>query len=140
MSPATTSARVRPVTQSELDYVAWTVEALRSVWERQHTRVFERVALVEQALTALGEDRLDPELRGDAQRAAHMLAGSIGMFGFLDAGDAARELESQLAHATADRTNKLLALLGRVREGIRGPVTLCTDELEATKRSRVASR
>ncbi len=57
-----------------------------------------------------------------------MLAGSVGMFGFLDAGNAARELEAELVQATADRTSELLVLLESLREGIRGPVTLCTDE------------
>lgn len=129
MSPATTSADMRPATQSELEHAAWTVDALRSVWERQHDRVSERIGVVEQALRALSEDRLDDELRADAERAAHMLAGSVGMFGFLDASDAARELESDLAQATPDRTTALLALLGRLREGVRGPVTLCTEDV-----------
>jgi HPt (histidine-containing phosphotransfer) domain-containing protein len=128
MSPAMTTATVRPATQSELEHAAWTVEALRSVWERQRVRVGERIGVIEQALTALGEDCLGAELRGDAERAAHMLAGSVGMFGFLDAGDIARELESALAQATADRANELLALLGNLREGIQGPVTLCTED------------
>lgn len=128
MSPVTTSASVRPATQSELEHAAWTVDALRSVWDRQHVRVGERIGVVEQALVALGEDHLDRELRAAAERAAHMLAGSVGMFGFLDASDAAHELESELPQATVDHTSELLATLGRLREGIRGPVTLCTDE------------
>jgi HPt (histidine-containing phosphotransfer) domain-containing protein len=128
MSPATTSAGTRPATQSELEHSAWTVEALRSVWERQRERVGERIVLVEQAVTALGEDHLDAEFRGDAERAAHMLAGSVGMFGFIDASDAARELESELVQAMPDRTMVMLALLGRLREGVRGPVSLCTED------------
>jgi chemotaxis protein histidine kinase CheA len=129
MSPAATTASVRPATQSELEHAAWTAEALRSVWERQYERVSERIGVVERALVALGEDRLDNESRGDAERAAHMLAGSVGMFGFLDASDAAHQLESELPQATVDRASELLVLLGRLRKGIQGPVTLCTDEI-----------
>ena len=128
ISPATTTASVRPATQSELEHAAWTVATLRSVWERQRVRVNERIGVVEQALTALGEDRLQAQLRGDGERAAHMLAGSVGMFGFLDASDAAHELESELPLATADRTSELLVLLRRLRQGTQGPATLCTDE------------
>jgi chemotaxis protein histidine kinase CheA len=124
MSAATSYPSTRPATQAELEHAA----ALRSVWERQHDRVSERIGVVEQALVALGEDRLDGELRGNAERAAHILAGSVGMFGFLDASDAARELESELPHATPDRTPLLSALLERLREGIQGPVTLCTKD------------
>jgi HPt (histidine-containing phosphotransfer) domain-containing protein len=129
MSAATTSPDTRPATLAELEYAAWTADALCSVWERQHERVSERISVVEQALAALGEDCLDAELRGDAERAAHMLAGSVGMFGFLDASDAAHELESELRQATADHASELLALLERLREGIQGPVTLRTDEV-----------
>jgi chemotaxis protein histidine kinase CheA len=103
------------------------MDALRLVWERQHDRVSERIGVVEQAVTALSGDRLDTELRADAERAAHMLAGSVGMFGFLDASDAAHELESELPQATANRTSQLSALLRRLRQGVQGPVTLCTD-------------
>jgi chemotaxis protein histidine kinase CheA len=127
------STSVRPATQVELKHATWTVDALRSVWERQRERVDERIGVIEQALTALGEDRLQARLRADAERAAHMLAGSVGMFGFIDAGDAARELESELARATVDRTSELSALLLRLREGVRGPVTLCGDERAAAQ-------
>jgi chemotaxis protein histidine kinase CheA len=127
MSIARTSIGTRPATQAELEQAAWTVDALRSVWERQRERVSEQIGVVEQALAALGEDRLDAELRGKAKRAAHMLAGSVGMFGFIDASDAACELESELVQAMPDRTTALLVLLERLREGVKGPVTLCTE-------------
>jgi len=127
VSPATTSAGTRPATQSELEHSAWTVDALRSVWERQRNRVSERIGVVEHAVTALSEDRLATELRADAEQASHMLAGSLGMFGFLDASDAAHELESELPQATADRASELSALLRRLRQGVQGPVRLCTD-------------
>jgi chemotaxis protein histidine kinase CheA len=140
VSPATTSAGTRPATQSELEHAAWTVDALRSVWERQHDRVSERIGVVEQAVTALSEDRLDTELRADAGRASHMLAGSVGMFGFLDASDAAHELESELQQATVDRVSELWALLRRLRQGVQGPVTLCADAAAASHpRDRVAA-
>ena len=133
MSTATSFPGPRPATRAELEHAAWTVDALRSVWEHQHERVSERIGVVEQALAALGEDRLDGELRGEAERAAHMLAGSVGMFGFLDASDAARELESELLHATPDRMPVLSALVGRLREGIQGPVALCTKDASESR-------
>jgi HPt (histidine-containing phosphotransfer) domain-containing protein len=126
MSSTTTSAGMRPATQSELDHAAWTVETLRSVWERQRGHVSERIGVVERAIVALGEDRLDAQFRGEAERAAHMLAGSVGMFGFVDASDAARELESELLQVTPDRRTMLM-LVERLREGVTGQVALCTD-------------
>lgn len=127
MSPATTSAGMRPATQSELEQAAWTVDALRSVWEHQHDLVSERIGVIDRALRALASGRLDRELRTQALRAAHMLAGSLGMFGFVDAGTAAGELELELARARSEQTPGLTALLERVRDDVRGPVVLCSE-------------
>ena len=106
---------------------AWTADALRSVWARQQGRVHARIALIERAATALAEDRLDTGLRADAERASHMLAGSLGMFGFIGASDAARELEAELAHPTPDCKAALPALLSRLRSGVQGPVSLRSE-------------
>ncbi len=106
---------------------AWTIGVLRSVWEHQRGRVNDRIAVIERAIAALADDALDADLRRDAERAAHMLAGSVGMFGFVDASDAARSLELELAHPTPDRAPQLSALLLRVRDGVQGPVILFSD-------------
>jgi HPt (histidine-containing phosphotransfer) domain-containing protein len=106
---------------------AWTADALRSVWERQQGRVHARIALIERAVTALAEGRLDTDLGADAERAAHMLAGSLGMFGYVDACGAAHELEAELAHPTPDRAAALPGLLSRLRRGVQGPVSLCSE-------------
>jgi chemotaxis protein histidine kinase CheA len=107
--------------------LAWTVDALRSVWERQRDRVDERIRAIERAVAALAEDRLDAGLRRDAERAAHMLAGSVGMFGFVGAAGAAHSLELEFAHPTPERAPELSALALRVRDGVRGPVALLGD-------------
>jgi HPt (histidine-containing phosphotransfer) domain-containing protein len=106
---------------------AWTADALRSVWARQQGRVHARIALIERAVTALADDRLDTDLRADAERAAHMLAGSLGMFGYVDAAGAAHELEAELAHPTPERTAALPALVLRLRSGVQGPVSLRSE-------------
>ncbi len=87
----------------------------------------DRMATIEHALTELVDDRLDPGLRGEAERAAHMLAGSLGMFGFILAADAARRLECELLHPRVEQAPMLSGLLARVRAGIQGPVGLCSD-------------
>lgn len=111
--------------------MAWTVDALRVVWERQQERVDCRIELAERAVAALAEGRLDDDLRAEAERAAHMLAGSLGMFGFIDASDAARELEAELARPAPESAQVSSVLLRRLRSGIQGPVALCTDEAPA---------
>lgn len=108
------------------EHAAWTVEALRAVWERQQGRVNERIETLERAVTVLAAGGLDTDLRREAQRAAHMLAGSLGMFGFTRAARAARSLELELARSTTERAPALCALLTSVRSGVKGPVALPT--------------
>jgi len=116
-----------PAAASVLEHAAWTVDALRSVWAHQQGRVSERIDTLERAIVALGEDRLDAALAEEARRAAHMLAGSLGVFGFLRAGHAAHCAELELAHPTRDCAPVLAALLSSVRSGIQGPVTLAAE-------------
>jgi HPt (histidine-containing phosphotransfer) domain-containing protein len=110
-----------------LEHAAWTVDALRSVWARQQGRVSERIDTLERAIAALGDDRLDAALTEEARRAAHMLAGSLGMFGFLRAARAAHCIEVELTHPARDRAPVLAALSSSVRSGVRGPVVLSVE-------------
>ena len=57
-----------------------------------------------------------------------MLAGSLGMFGFLDASSAARALEAELEQPRVERAPQLSVLLLKVRDGIEAPVSLCTAD------------
>lgn len=90
-------------------------DVLRAVWQRQRVRVSERVDLIERAVQALGQKRLDPGLREEAERAAHMLAGSLGTFGFASASRAAHDLEVELADPLPARAPALAALLAQAR-------------------------
>ncbi len=99
----------------------WPFDLLQSIWDEQKGLLAERVAVIEHAVSELEEDRLREPLRAQAERAAHMLAGSIGIFGFGQAGDAARELEQELADPRLERApvaRKLLLCL----QIDRGPV------------------
>jgi|ERR1700722_4999259 len=101
-----------------------TAEALQSIWEHQQDRVSVRINLIERAMGDLANDNLDANLRREAERAAHMLAGSVGMFGFIQASEAAHGLELALGHPTPDRVATLPALLLVLQDGVKGPVIL----------------
>jgi HPt (histidine-containing phosphotransfer) domain-containing protein len=123
----TRSADAAPQTApptTTIEEAAWTLDALRTVWEHQQDRLRERIDTIECATAALANDRLDRELKHEAQRAAHMLAGSVGMFGFVDASLAAREIEIELEHPTPDAAPALSELLRDIRRIMQGPVTL----------------
>lgn len=93
-------------------------EALRAVWERHRGLVLERVAVLEVAVAALAEGRLDEGLRRQAERAAHQLSGTVGTFGFAAASEAAGALEQELGDPRAERMALMRALLANVRSGL----------------------
>lgn len=133
-SPTETSAGSRPQRDGDVP-AAWTVEELSSVWGHQQARVNARIEVIERAITALMDSQLAGELRCDAERAAHTLAGSLGTFGFISASEAAGALELELAHPTPDRAPMLSALLLTVQHGVEGPVALCPDVASVVCRS-----
>jgi diguanylate cyclase (GGDEF)-like protein len=67
--------------------------SIESIWERFGGELRSRVQTLEEALAALVESRLDEELRRQAERDAHRLAGSAGTFGRRRASVLARSLE-----------------------------------------------
>lgn len=94
----------------------WSVEALGAVWARQRGQVNERIGVLESALTALEDDRIEADLRCEAERAAHTLAGSLGMFAFMGASDAARKLEQALGSPDPQCAPELSELLMRLQK------------------------
>src|SRR5689334_465473 len=75
-------------------------EGVSALRERFRGVQLERVAIVERAALALLEGGLDEGLRGDAERAAHKLAGSVGTYGYAEGSELAREIEQILCGTT----------------------------------------
>src|SRR5262245_40499077 len=73
-----------------------TLTAVATIWERFKDVAVNRVVVLEQAVMALLEGTLSNELRRHAEREAHKLAGSVGMFGFAEGSRLARALEQIL--------------------------------------------
>ena len=71
--------------------------AVEAVWARTRDQTITRIATVEAAVTAMLDGSLDEEQRAAAEREAHKLAGSLGMFGFPRGTELARDLEQGLA-------------------------------------------
>ncbi|MHA7155743.1 response regulator [Arthrobacter sp. TMN-50] len=82
---------------------------IRAIWNNNREEALSRVALIEDAVAALIEDRLGADERREAERAAHKLAGSSGTFGFHQASEAARQLEHILKGAAPIPLDRMLA-------------------------------
>jgi HPt (histidine-containing phosphotransfer) domain-containing protein len=104
--------------------VGWPVDLLRTVWNEQRPLLAQRIEVIEHATSALEENRLGEELRAEAQRAAHMLAGSLGIFGSQTASDVARDLEMALARPAPQRAPAVRGLLSRLPRIDREPLVL----------------
>src|SRR5688572_27512444 len=69
---------------------------IAAIWQKSLPRVREQLDLLERAAVELLEGPLSGELRREAEREAHKLAGSAGSFGFRESSEMARELELML--------------------------------------------
>ncbi|MBW4506822.1 MAG: response regulator [Scytonematopsis contorta HA4267-MV1] len=78
-----------------------TQQITKKVWERGQQKLGHRIAVIEQATTALLKDKLDEELINQAYQNAHKLAGSLGMFGFDFGSHLASEIEQLLQVAAS---------------------------------------
>jgi hypothetical protein len=117
---ATALPPAQPTDGSAALDAAWSRDVLGFVWERQRDLVHARLGTIERAVAALEAGRIDAKLIREGERVAHMLAGSVGMFGFAAASAAAHELELELAHPTPAHAPALSALLERVRGDLQG--------------------
>lgn len=93
-------------------------DALRAVWDEHREGLLEKVGVIERALAVLHTTPLEDPLRREAQRAAHMLSGSLGMFGFTRESEAAHELELELGRAAPARAQTLSTLVAIVGRGV----------------------
>lgn len=91
--------------------------AVAAVWERFKENNLGRVTVLDQAANALLEGKLGGELRRQAEREAHKLAGSAGTFGFAKGSRLAREIEymfqagESLGQDQAQRLSQLVRAL-----------------------------
>ncbi|ABA19864.1 multi-component transcriptional regulator, winged helix family [Trichormus variabilis ATCC 29413] len=81
-----------------------TLTAIAGIWQKFYGRVDEQVKVLEQAamtsdrpeIVTLTQETLNPELRSQAIREAHTLAGSLGTFGLPEGSKLARKIEQLL--------------------------------------------
>lgn len=90
---------------------------LIGIWEQVKAVVDQRVSVLEQALALLCQNQLSDELRQQAEREAHTLAGSLGMFGADTGSRLAQEIEplfeqaQSLSYRQIERLSQLVTTL-----------------------------
>jgi diguanylate cyclase (GGDEF)-like protein len=118
-----------PVTQPQ------SLPLIAGLWHRFQAKVSAQVAVIEQAAAASLTHLLNPELRQQAQREAHNLAGSLSMFGFPLGGDLARNIEQLLGSAdplSLDQAQQFQVWAAGLRHHIEQPLEEQNLELNLT--------
>jgi HPt (histidine-containing phosphotransfer) domain-containing protein len=97
------------------------------LWERFKEATFTRLGVLEQAVAAGVAGTLREEVRQQAERDAHKLAGSVGMFGFAEGSRLASTIEQMLeagAPLGQAETVRLSELVVRLRRALEQPSTV----------------
>ncbi len=71
--------------------------SINKIWDRVKGNMSERLGVLEQALIAGKNGKIETNLQHQAEQEAHKLAGSLGIFGLEYGSDLAREIETLLA-------------------------------------------
>ncbi|MGD1859186.1 MAG: response regulator [Leptolyngbyaceae cyanobacterium] len=95
--------------------------SMAGLWHKYQELMQERIAVLTQAATAIETSTLTAPLQAAAGRAAHKLAGVLGMFERDEGTDLAREIESLLKVAQSDHYQQVPLLVQQLIEQIQPP-------------------
>lgn len=121
-STQTKPVEAKPVESLALDpaMLDKTARLIATIWARNRPLVEERLRVLEGVAAAAREGRLSEAQQMEGHEVSHKLSGSLGMFGFPEGTEIARELEVALGGERPDPA--LLALLaGRLRTVLERP-------------------
>jgi HPt (histidine-containing phosphotransfer) domain-containing protein len=94
-----------------------TAALLAALWLRNRPLIEERLAILERAADAAANGTLIVEQREAAADIAHKLAGSLGMYGYDQGTQIARQIELLLDYHTPDAA-RLIPLIAELRSTI----------------------
>ncbi|ADV81478.1 Hpt domain-containing protein [Terriglobus saanensis] len=96
----------RNLIQTEKEKLA--AQKIAAIWKENRSSFRERLDLLDRAAEELTETRtLDPDLRSEVTSISHKLAGSLGMFGYLEATAIARRIELDLENPGLPQPERL---------------------------------
>ncbi|MBE9224013.1 response regulator [Phormidium sp. LEGE 05292] len=85
-----------PEVKTDAEYRQRVEAATSKVWEKFQGKMLAQIAVLGEAAAALTAGNLTAQLQQQAQQEAHKLAGSLGIFGFMEGSKLAKELEELL--------------------------------------------
>ncbi|BAZ04426.1 response regulator [Calothrix sp. NIES-3974] len=109
-----------------------TKKALKIVWEKLKHKNRDRLTMIKQAIASLQREQISRELRLAAREAAHKLAGSLGIFGFHQGSQIAKEIEEILAYSgkiNHQQVNYLQLLVKTLQEEMQQPAFRELDQV-----------
>ncbi len=98
-------------------------QSINKIWDRVKGSISERIDVVEQAVIAGKNGKLETNLQHQAEQEAHKLAGSLGTFGLTYGSDLARKIETLLTSESPINSTKIShisQLLSTLRNEIDG--------------------
>jgi HPt (histidine-containing phosphotransfer) domain-containing protein len=108
-------------------------ETVAEIWGQFRGVIMDRLEILEQATAALLDGVLSDELRQRAEREAHKLVGSAGLFGFRQGSQLAMEIEQMFQTQVPldqQQASCLAALVRALRQELEQPVGEEESELE----------
>ncbi len=99
---------------------------MTGIWERFKEKYSDRLKVVEEAVRAVLKGTLTEELRQQALREAHTLAGSLGSFGLVEASRLSREIEQTFQSGEGEGDSWVAPTMGHLS----GLVVALRKELE----------
>ena len=122
-----------------------TQAALATLWQSVKSQHFDRLALLKQMLQALQTQQVTDDLRHRATRAAHSLAGALGIFGLRSGSELARSIElilrgeapitpndqqqlAQLIKTLDQELNQALSSMQPVQSALAAPLLVIVDD------------
>lgn len=94
---------------------------LASIWERNLPTLYERLDKLDRIAEEAASGKLTEMKCEEASNIAHKLAGTLGMFGYHQGTEIARQIEQILGSFTPELSNRLTSLITDLRKVIPAP-------------------
>jgi DNA-binding response OmpR family regulator/HPt (histidine-containing phosphotransfer) domain-containing protein len=108
-----------------------TLDLLDDIWYQSINQIKEKIDVLEQAAVSILNQKPNHELCQRARQEAHILAGTLGTFGFFEATEVVRKIETKLQSsgiASLENTDDLNSLVAILRKKIEQPLQRSTPD------------